>query len=29
MIRVMVEAADEDVAHRLAANVANAVNAAG
>jgi phosphoglucosamine mutase len=29
MIRVMVEAADEDVAHRLAANVADAVSAAG
>ncbi|MGO9509872.1 MAG: phosphoglucosamine mutase [Mycobacterium sp.] len=29
MIRVMVEAADEDVAHRLATNVADAVSAAG
>ena len=29
MIRVMVEAADEDVAHRLARKVADAVSAAG
>jgi phosphoglucosamine mutase len=29
MIRVMVEAADQDVAHRLATNVADAVNSAG